>query len=141
MSKVTQPLDAYRAALARLRAGKPQVVAMGTRITNDSVSIEAGRGKGSIKRSRTVFTDLIADIDEAAKGQTAPEQLQRGKLLRTQVREQAFRRDWEASLVREVSLLKEIWELRRQIAQLTGQKVLPIRGRSRICDDGSGSGG
>jgi hypothetical protein len=135
MSKVTQPLEAYRAALARLRAGRPQVVAKGTRITNDSVSIEAGRGKGSIKRSRTVFADLIADIDEAAKEQVDPERLQRDKLLRTRGREQAFRRDWEATLVREVSLLKEIWELRRQIAQLTGQKVLPIRGRSSLNDD------
>ena len=67
-----QPLDDYFAALERLKKGTSKIVPKGTKITNDAVALEAGRGKGSIKKSRLVFADLIAAIDEAAKTQASP---------------------------------------------------------------------
>lgn len=63
------PLDDYFAALERLKKGTSKKVPKGTRITNDAVALEAGRGKGSIKKSRLVFADLIAAIEEAARAQ------------------------------------------------------------------------
>jgi len=36
-------------------------------ITNDQVSLEAGRGRGSIKKSRPVFAELISAIEKASK--------------------------------------------------------------------------
>ncbi|MEK6290834.1 MAG: hypothetical protein V4793_05485 [Paraburkholderia tropica] len=43
----------YYAALERLKKRK------GARINNDTVAIEAGRKKGSIKKSRPLFAQLI----------------------------------------------------------------------------------
>lgn len=54
MTQPVQPLAEYFAALERLKAGKPRIVPKGSRITNDAISLEAGRGKGSIKKSRGV---------------------------------------------------------------------------------------
>ena len=59
----------YEEALERLKTGKPIRVAVGTRITNDAVSLEAGRGKGTIKKSRASFAKLILEIEAAAEGQ------------------------------------------------------------------------
>jgi hypothetical protein len=53
-------VDKYFAALERLKArGEP--------ISNDAVALEAGSGRGSIKKSRPAYAELIAAIDAAAK--------------------------------------------------------------------------
>lgn len=127
MTDTTQSLDAYFAALERLKAGKPLHVSPGTRITNDAVSLEAGRGKGSIKKSRAVFADLIQAIDEAAAEQSRPKSKERDKLLRSKTEAEDLRKQLEAALAREVSLLKELYETRKQLAKLTGDKVVPLR--------------
>ena len=71
-SGVGQSLEEYFAALERLKAGRAKVVPKGSKITKDAVSVEAGRGKGSIKKSRGVFADLIGAIDLAAAEQSMP---------------------------------------------------------------------
>jgi len=43
-----------------------------------------------------------------------------------------YRRELEAALAREVSLLKELYEIRKQLAQLTGVKVLPLRVKTEV---------
>jgi hypothetical protein len=130
MTDATQPLGEYFAALDRLKAGKPRRVPKGARITNDAVSLEAGRGKGSIKKSRAVFTDLIRSIDEAAAEQASPKNKERDRLLRVKSDVGDLRKQLEAALAREVSLLKELYETRKQLAKLTGDRVVPIRARS-----------
>ncbi len=127
MNENTQPLEEYFAALERLKAGKPEHVPRGARITNDAVSAEAGRGKGSIKKSRAVFADIIQAIDEAALEQENPKSMERDKLLRTKGEAANVRKQLEAALAREVSLLKELFETRKQLAQLTGSNVMPLR--------------
>lgn len=62
----------YFEALTRLREGTSTIVPKGTKITKDAVSLEAGRGKGSIKKSRIQFAELIKCIDEAAIEQRQP---------------------------------------------------------------------
>lgn len=128
MNETNQPLDDYFAALERLKTGRPQRVPKGSRITNDAVSVEAGRGKGSIKKSRAVFADLVKAIDDAATEQARPESAERDKLLRVKGEAESLRKQLEAALAREVSLLKELYETRKQLARLTGEKVVPIRG-------------
>src|ERR1700730_9713047 len=107
-SAVSQPLEEYFAALERLIAGRPKVVLKGSKITNDAVSVEAGRGKGSIKKSRGVFADLIGAIALAAAEQSRPRVLQKQGLAKTRGEAEQYRRDLEAALAREVSLLKEL---------------------------------
>lgn len=130
------PVVEYFSALERLVAGKPMRVPKDTRITNDAVALEAGRGKGSIKKSRSVFAKLIEAIEQAA-AQQASSNTEKERLDKAKTSAADYRRQLEAALAREVSLLKEVYELRRQLAQLTNGKVLPIRGSVSITQRGA----
>ncbi len=104
-------VEKYFAALERLKArGEP--------ISNDAVALEAGSGRGSIKKSRPAYAELIASIDAAAKQQdeakTASDPVPG---LRRDVEELTRRLD--QSLDREVALLHELYDLRARVAQLT----------------------
>jgi hypothetical protein len=122
-----QPLEEYFAALERLKTGNPKIVRKGTRITNDSVSMEAGRGKGSIKKSRDTFADLISSITLAAAEQSSPKIKQKERLARTRSMVAQYQCGLEAALAREVSLLKELYDVKKELARLTGDSVVPIR--------------
>jgi hypothetical protein len=126
---MSSALDEYRQALQRLEEGRPQVVPKGTRITNDAVAQEAGRGKGSIKKSRATFADLIAEIAAAAERQAKSSQGSGPPLKAAKDIADQYRRLWEEALAREASLLMELLEVRREMARMTGEKVLPIRWR------------
>ena len=58
-------LNEYYAALERLKANKPTILPKGSAINNDTVALEAGRKRGSIKKSRHVV--LIEAIELAAE--------------------------------------------------------------------------
>lgn len=125
----SQPLGEYFAALQRLKKGQPNVVPKGTKITNDAVALEAGRGKGSIKKSRVVNADLIQAIDDAAAEQSKPKIEQKVQLSKSKGTAEQLRRDLEAAFGREISLLNELYETKKKLARLTGEKILPLRGR------------
>lgn len=114
----------YYEALKRLQKNRPRIVAKDTRITNDAVSLEAGRGKGSIKRGRVAFANLIAAIEAAQSKQPS----EAAEAFGPRLRGDDLRILLDAALAREVSLLMENFELKRQLARLTGANVLPIRG-------------
>lgn len=128
-------LNDYFEALERLKRGKPDNVAKGTKITNDSVSLEAGRKKGTIKKSRPIFSDLIEAIDAAAKAEAKPRDEMRGRLGEAKAEAARYRVLWEEALAREVSLVKQLWDEReawaKERAALTGGKVTPIRKTGR----------
>ena len=42
----------------------------------------------------------------------------------------ACRRELEASLAREISLLHELYEVKKKLSRLTGEAVLPLRGKA-----------
>lgn len=123
------PLDEYYAALQRLQSGKPHNVPQGTAITKDAVSLEAGRGKGSIKRSRAIFGELIRSIEEAARSERDYKKNPEERLARSRKSANDYRLKYEAALGRELSLLKELYELKKHLAKLTGDKVIPLRQR------------
>ncbi|MFY9327289.1 MAG: hypothetical protein WAO76_04600 [Georgfuchsia sp.] len=127
---IPQPLDEYFAALERLKKGRPTIVAKGIKITNDAVALEAGRGKGSIKKSRLLFADLIHAIDEAAVDQARPKNEQLDRLNKAKIAATELRRALEASMAREISLLHELYEVKKKLARLTGETVLPLRGKA-----------
>jgi hypothetical protein len=124
---MTQAHADYYEALARLQAGTATRVPKATKITNDAVALEAGRGKGSIKKSRPVFSDLIAAIDAAALEQSQGVNKDIARLDKAKLSAVTYRSELEAALAREVSLLYELYEVKKQLARLTGAKVLPIR--------------
>lgn len=126
-------LQDYREALERLKKGRPTLVPKGTKITNDSVSLEAGRKKGTIKRARPLFKDLIEEIDAAAAEQSKPQDQQKAKIDELKAEVIKYRTLWEEALTREVSLVKQLWDERQEWAQreaaLTGEKVTAINSR------------
>ncbi|MEI7612225.1 MAG: hypothetical protein WCK63_04910 [Betaproteobacteria bacterium] len=126
---MSQPLIEYFEALERLKSGRPTVVPKGTKITNDAVALEAGRGKGSIKKSRPIFADLIVAIDQVAVSQEQPERKHKEQLEKSKAEAKAYREKWEAAIGRELCLLQELFELKQEQKKPTGSNILFVRGR------------
>lgn len=127
---MSEILREYFAALERLKIGRPVNVPKGAKITNDSVSLEAGRKKGTIKKSRPIFGELIKAIDEAAKVESKPHDEVQERLDAAKAEIARYRALWEEALAREVSLVRQLWDEReiwaKERAALTGSKVTLI---------------
>lgn len=120
-------LDDYFKALERLKRNQPVTVPKGTKITNDAVALEAGRGKGSIKKSRPVFSHLIDAISNATEIQSESVDDIKGKLDRIKGNVEKYRKLYEEALARELSLIHEVHELKRELHRLNSARVKSIR--------------
>ncbi len=128
----------YFNALQRLIDNKPTVVPKGTAITNDAVSIEAGRKKGSIKKSRSEFKSLIVAICDAASKQKFDNvDPQVTEIERLKLEMKTIRKGLADSHEREASLVYEVFALRKKLSKLDGSKIFPIRGKR---NDSRGNG-
>ncbi|RZL03822.1 MAG: hypothetical protein EOP36_02990 [Rubrivivax sp.] len=100
----------YYAALQRL-------VERGMPISNDAVALEAGSGRGSIKKSRAAYADLIAAIDLAAQEQNREKvATDPTPALRQEIQNLTQRLD--QALEREICLLHEVYTLKEENRQL-----------------------
>ncbi|MCY1306113.1 hypothetical protein D9M70_559500 [compost metagenome] len=115
----------YRAALKRLIAGNPNIVPKGGKINNDTVALEAGRSRGSIKKSRPEFRALIDEIQEAAsKSRTSsPNE----KLITASARIEgltselsALKKEHAALLSKFLSTLHYNYQLQQEVKRLGG---------------------
>ncbi|WDH22458.1 hypothetical protein [Pseudomonas chlororaphis] len=129
---MSESLNRYYEALARLTSGANIRTPKGVKITNDAVSLEAGLGKGSIKKSRTIYSELIATIDEARREQSKPVMGAKEKLDALKKESAKYQADLEAALGREVALLREVYQLKQELAKLIGASVVPIRGSAGL---------
>jgi predicted nucleic acid-binding Zn-ribbon protein len=122
MANKTQT-EKYLAALERLKAqGKP--------INNDAVALEAGSGKGSIKKSRAGHADLIAAIEQAAEEQRQAKAVNDPvPPLRQEI--SLLERRLDEALEREVNLLAEVYQLREEVRQLSKGRLSVASSRSR----------
>lgn len=103
-------VDKYFEALERLKVrGEP--------INNDAVAKEAGSGKGSIKKSRPGYADLIAAIEQASLEQ---KQARAAADPTPQLRQQiaTLQQRLDGALEREMCLLSEVYHLREENRQL-----------------------
>ena len=112
-------LQEYYAALERLKANKPTTLAKGSAINNDTVALEAGRKRGSIKKSR--HAALIEAIEQAAQeaGQNKPsatEKIEKAKNKTKAVKNdyEQLKEDYEILLEKCNSLLLENFELKQK---------------------------
>ena len=108
----------YDAALERLKANKPTILPKGSAINNDTVALEAGRKRGSIKRSR--HAALVQAIEQAAHaaGQNVLSPAQRIEQAKTKTKAvksdyEQLKEDYEKLLEKCNSLLLENFELRQ----------------------------
>ena len=113
-------LNDYYAALERLKANKPIVLPKGSAINNDTVAMEAGRKRGSIKKSR--HAALIEAIEQAAqaagKNVLSPtQQIEQAKSRTKAVKSdyEQLQEDYEILLEKCTSLLMENFELRQKM--------------------------
>ena len=112
-------LNDYYAALERLKANKPIILLKGSAINNDTVAMEAGRKRGSIKKSR--HAALIEAIEQAAQaaGQNVLSPAQRIEQAKTKTKAvksdyEQLREDYEKLLEKVNSLLLENFELKQK---------------------------
>jgi len=103
-------VDKYFAALHRLRN-------RGAPISNDAVALEAGSGRGSIKKSRPAYSDLIAAIDKAAKEQDEAK-VASDPVPALRLGIELLTRRLDLALERELCLLHEVYTLREENRQL-----------------------
>ena len=113
-------LNDYYAALERLKANKPIILPKGSAINNDTVAMEAGRKRGSIKKSR--HATLVEAIELAAQqaGQNVPsaaQQIEKAKSKTKAVKSdyEQLKEDYEKLLKKFNSLLLENFELKKRI--------------------------
>ncbi|ENU38178.1 hypothetical protein [Acinetobacter johnsonii] len=116
-------LNEYYAALERLKANKPIILPKGSAINNDTVALEAGRKRGSIKKSR--HAALINAIEQAAQAagqnilspaQQIEQAKNRTKAAKTNYEQ--LQEDYEKLLEKCNSLLMENFELRQSARTL-----------------------
>lgn len=97
-----------------------RLVDRGEKINNDTVALEAGSSRGSIKRSRPAYADLIAAIDLAAHEQTAAK-AQRDPVPALRQEKATLVQLLDGALERELALLSEVYNLREEVRQLREQ--------------------
>lgn len=113
----------YFEALDRLVNNTPLRLERGSKISKDTVALEAGRGRGSIKKSRVHFSELIEAIESAAfkqKSIVAPVDD-----LRELVNQ--YRDLYEAALVREVSLISELMKCKADLVKVRSARIKRVK--------------
>lgn len=113
MENINNTIKEYYQALDRLIKNTPINIEKGFKINKDSVAMEAGRKRGSIKKSREVFHDLIEAIDEAANKKLAPQKEIDSKLSKLKSQRDNYKELYEKALNREVMYLERLNELEK----------------------------
>lgn len=111
--------EKYFKALERL-------IARGAPISNDAVAKEAKSGKGSIKKSRPVYAELIAAIEQAAHEQKQNKNFKDKPIIDLKNEMKNLREKLDAAYEREICLLHEVLTLREEILQLRQNSIKSI---------------
>lgn len=123
--KMSKTVQEYYAALERLKQNKPQLLEKGSPINKDTVALEAGRKRGSI-RNRPGYERLIAEI-EAAASEPRPKAKKRIPQNARQASEiERLKRDLDIARSRYMSLLYLNSEMTKIIRKLGGE--VPVLG-------------
>ena len=116
-------IDEYYKALDRLIQNKPINVPIGTKINNDTVALEAGRKRGSLKKSREIFLDLIDKIDKVSKEKGFPEKENNFKIEKLKNKANDYRILYEEVLNRELMLIERIKFLESELEKFKSKKL------------------
>lgn len=112
-------LNDYYAALERLKANKPIILPKGSAINNDTVAMEAGRKRGSIKKSRHAALieaiELVAqEVGQIVLSPTQQVEKAKNKTKAVKTNYEQLEEDYEILLGKCNSLLMENFELRKK---------------------------
>lgn len=114
---MTKAITEYYDALERLKKDKPIIVKRGTKIGNDTVALEAGRSRGSIKKSRHEHTDLIKDIAKAAEQENKPKKENNLRIEKLTSERNYYKEEYHKSVGRELMLIDRLAELEKEIKE------------------------
>lgn len=108
----------YYAALERLKANKPIILPKGSAINNDTVALEAGRKRGSIKKSRHAALVQAIELATQQAGQNVlspTQQIEQAKTKTKAVKSdyEQVQENYERLLEKCASLLMENFELKK----------------------------
>ena len=116
-------LNEYYAALERLKANRPTILPKSSAINNDTVALEAGRKRGSIKKSR--HAALVDAIELAAQqaGQNVLSPTQQVEKAKSKIKAvktdyEQLKEDYEKLLEKCNSLLLENFDLKQKTHQI-----------------------
>ncbi len=115
MEDINKTLKEYYNALDRLIKNKPINVAVNSKINNDTVSLEAGRGRGSIKQGRDVFGELIDAINDAKSIKQKTKIIQETKIEKLKKSTNEYKEMYFEALNREIMYLERINELEKEL--------------------------
>ncbi|RWU24951.1 hypothetical protein DM813_04185 [Pseudomonas alkylphenolica] len=117
----------YETALQRLVENKPNILPPGSKITINNVALEAGRGKGSIRKDRECF-DQLRDKTKAA----AAKQKKENSAKPNKGAEKLFKDLYHESLARELLLISQIDELEKDLSILSNvTNIAKQKGKNR----------
>jgi hypothetical protein len=122
--------ERFRAAFERLKAGKPEILPHGTRVTQNNVAREAGCDPSALKKAR--FPALIREIQAYAKVNenqftTTAQETKRRRAANRTLQERLYdavrQRDQAQSIlisaqVRIIELSVEVQDLRQELDKL-----------------------
>ena len=116
-------LNEYYAALARLKNNKPTILPKGSAINNDTVALEAGRKRGSIKKSRhaaliEAIEPVAQEVGQIVLSPTQQVEKAKNKTKAVKTNYEQLEEDYEILLGKCNSLLMENFELRQKIGNL-----------------------
>jgi len=117
----------YFQALERLKSNKPINVPLGTKINNDNIALEAGRSKGSIKKSRPQFSILIEEIKKAQIKPESKIDTLTLKLSKTKKELLCYKQKHEESIGREVVLLEKIDQLEKELKNVSKKNIIVLK--------------
>ncbi|WP_406833873.1 hypothetical protein [Pseudomonas asiatica] len=128
-------MDEYRAALQRLVSNNTINLPKNSSINKDTVALEAGRKRGSIKKSRKEHAQLILEITAAASAFQCASNVSPTKNIENQKRlkksalqeRDRIRRDYEFALTKIVSLEHENHILRTELNTLKQSNSTPSK--------------
>jgi len=118
-------IDEYKEALQRLLDNKPINVPLGSKINKDTVALEAGRKRGSIKKSRLGFEQLILDIDAAEEKVSLSIRKYTDRINRLKFEVEELREQLDKSYEESLMLRDALARLQKE--QTTRSNVIPLK--------------
>jgi hypothetical protein len=110
---MSETLQEYFDAFERLKANQPINIPKNSKINNDTVALEAGRKRGSIKKSREIFTELIDAIEKATQKNNVEYEKLESKFLKLKETTKKYKEMYEKAINRELMYLEQINELEK----------------------------
>lgn len=123
---INKTLEEYYEALHRLIANTPVNIPKDSKINKDTVALEAGRKRGSIKKSREIFGELIEAIEKASREKSKNKSQHIEQITKLKDKINNYKCLYEEALNRELMYLERINELEKTLKNISKKKIISV---------------